>query len=195
VHHQTLAQREGLTGRVLTQAVRGEPVRVIRERDGWSRVRLPRQRGSYFRDGIVGWVPSRQLTAHAPRAGRALAPPRGHGNPLTVARSYLGVRYLWGGMTRRGIDCSGLTYQAFRAIGRTLPRDAADQSLVGRPVRRAHLRPGDLVFFGPGGRRSIHHVGIYAGGGLVLHAPHTGSAVQLTPLSSWSDYWGARRVR
>ena len=197
VHRQTLAEREGLTHRVLTQAVHGERVDVLRERSGWSRVRLPQQRGSYFRDGIVGWVPTRQLTARAPRTAHArpgAAVHRHRGSPLAVARHYLGVRYLWGGMTRRGIDCSGLTYQVFGALGRTLPRDAADQSRVGRPVSRAQLRPGDLVFFGPGGWRTIHHVGIYAGGGVVLHAPHTGSTVQLTPLTDWSDYWGARRV-
>jgi cell wall-associated NlpC family hydrolase len=191
VQRQTLAQREGLTGRVLTQAVRGETVQVLRERAGWSRVRLPQQRGSYFRDGIVGWVPSRQLSAQAPRGDHRT---RARGGALTVARRYLGVRYLWGGMTRAGIDCSGLTYQAFRAVGRTLPRDAADQSQVGRPVSRKQLRPGDLVFFGPGSWKTIHHVGIYAGDGQVLHAPHTGSAVQLTPLTAWNDYWGARRL-
>lgn len=202
VQRQTLTEREALTGRVLTQAVRGEQVRVLREHAGWSRVRLPQQRGSYFRHGIVGWVPSRQLTAQAPKHTRPAATQRTHRRPtdagaaaLAVAQHYLGVRYLWGGMTRAGIDCSGLTYQAFRAAGRTLPRDAADQARMGRPVHRRHLRPGDLVFFGPGNWTTVHHVGIYAGNGLVLHAPHTGSAVQLTPLSAWSDYWGARRLR
>lgn len=195
VRHQSLHQREGLTSRVLTQAVRGERVQVLAERAGWSRVRLPQQRGSYFREGIVGWVPSRQLTSRAIRTRATTSSHRSGADPLAVAQRYLGVRYLWGGMTRRGIDCSGLTYQAFRAAGRTLPRDAADQSQVGRAVSRSRLQPGDLVFFGPHGWRSIHHVGIYAGDGLVLHAPHTGSAVQLTPLSAWDDYWGARRVR
>ena len=97
-------------------------------------------------------------------------------------------------MTPAGIDCSGLTYRVFRALGRTLPRDAADQSRLGRHVRRKSLRPGDLVFFGPGARATIHHVGIYVGHGRVLHAPHTGSTVRISPLRSWHDYWGARRL-
>src|SRR4051794_11053963 len=67
VHRQSLAQREDLTSRVLTQSVRGDRVQVLAERDRWSRVRLPQQRGSYFRHGIVGWVPSRQLSARAVR--------------------------------------------------------------------------------------------------------------------------------
>jgi gamma-D-glutamyl-L-lysine dipeptidyl-peptidase len=194
---QTLAQREDLTQRVMTQAVRGEPVEVLRQRDGWSKVRLPLQRGSYFDRGIIGWVRSGQLAHGAERPTSAAAAgnhPRTGANVLRIARGYLGVRYLWGGMSRHGIDCSGLTYRVLRELGRTLPRDAADQSQQGRRVIRRNLRPGDLVFFGPTGWTSIHHVGIYAGSGLVLHAPHTGARVRLTPLSAWSDYWGARRI-
>jgi cell wall-associated NlpC family hydrolase len=182
---------------VLTQAVRGEPVEVLRQRDGWSKVRLPLQRGSYFTRGIVGWVRSGHLAGHGPRGAKPAATPDRHpdgSDVVRIGRRYLGARYLWGGMSRRGIDCSGLTYLVFRALGRTLARDAADQSRAGHPVRRTHLRPGDLVFFSGGGWRAIHHVGIYAGGGLVLHAPHTGARVRLTPLTAWSDYWGARRI-
>jgi cell wall-associated NlpC family hydrolase len=112
---------------------------------------------------------------------------------MRVARSFLGAPYVWGGMSAAGMDCSGLTYRAYYAVGITLPRDAADQARLGRPVRRKALRPGDLVFFGPASSRSIHHVGVYAGHGLVLHAPHTGTRVRLTRLSAWPDYWGARR--
>jgi cell wall-associated NlpC family hydrolase len=195
IDRQSLTQREDLDRRVLTQALRGDRVVVLGTRAAWTRVRLPAQRGSRFPNGIVGWVPSRQLSRTSVGAG---SPTSSYDHPdggvaLRLAREYLGVRYLWGGMSRQGIDCSGLTYQLFRRLGRTLPRDAADQARLGRPVARRHLQAGDLVFFGPGGRRTIHHVGIYAGAGLVLHAPHTGSRVQLTPLSSWSDYWGARR--
>jgi cell wall-associated NlpC family hydrolase len=194
---QTLAQREDLTRRVMTQAVRGEPVEVLRQREGWSKVRLPLQRGSYFDRGIIGWVRSGQLAHGADRPAPASAAgdraPTG-ANVLRIARGYLGVRYLWGGMSRHGIDCSGLTYRVLRELGRTLPRDAADQAREGHRVLRRNLRPGDLVFFGPTDWTSIHHVGIYAGDGLVLHAPHTGARVRLTPLSAWSDYWGARRI-
>src|SRR4051812_9344853 len=190
-----LQVREHFDRRVLTQAVRGETLTVVRRTHGWTKVRLPQQRGSYFSDGIPGWVPTRQLSAR-PVVGhaydRVVRRPTAAAE-LRIARSYLGTPYLWGGMTQAGIDCSGLTYRVFRALGRTLPRDAADQSLLGRRVARRALRPGDLVFFG-GARATIHHVGIYAGRGRVLHAPHTGTRVRISPLRSWHDYWGARRL-
>jgi gamma-D-glutamyl-L-lysine dipeptidyl-peptidase len=188
--------RENFDRRVLTQALRGEPLTVLGRARGWTKVRVLEQRGSYFRHGIPGWVPTRQLSPK-PVVGHAYDPavrrPTAAAE-LRIARSYLGTPYLWGGMTAAGIDCSGLTYRVFRALGRLLPRDAADQSRLGRAVPRRALRPGDLVFFGSGARATIHHVGIYAGRGIVLHAPHTGSRVRLSPLREWHDYWGARRL-
>ncbi|MDQ1695104.1 MAG: gamma-D-glutamyl-L-lysine dipeptidyl-peptidase [Frankiaceae bacterium] len=193
--NQTIAQRVDLDRRVMTQSVQGEQVTVVRQRGAWSKVRLPQQRGSYYRRGIVGWVPTHQLSAvaqHRSAPFQRTRRPTGT-SVVGIARHYLGVRYLWGGMTNRGIDCSGLTYRVYRGVGVTLPRDAADQARHGHAVRRRQLRVGDLVFFGSAGWRSIHHVGVYAGNGMVLHAPHTGTRVRLTPLTAWPDYWGARR--
>jgi cell wall-associated NlpC family hydrolase len=199
INRQTLRQRSDLGPRVMTQALHGDKlVRLERRTDGWSKVELPAQTGNKFPDGIIGWIPTRQLSTTRvshPVLRNGITP---HGSGRTVlrtARTYLGVRYLWGGMSKAGLDCSGLTYRVFRSLGVVLPRDAADQSKVGVPVARRDLRKGDLVFFGTGGWAQIHHVGIYAGNGRVLHAPYTGTTVQLTRLHTWSDYWGARRIR
>jgi cell wall-associated NlpC family hydrolase len=193
VHVQTLAQWRFLAQSLMTQALRGEPVVVLATTGPWARVRVVNQRGAVYRDGIVGWVWQSQLSTHPVHVSAAPLPHRGS-SLIRAAAAYLRAPYIFGGMTRIGIDCSGLTYMAAQRLGVRLPRDAADQALVGRPVRRAALRPGDLVFFGPGARGTIHHVGIYLGRGLVLHAPHTGSWVRVTKLSTFADYWGARRI-
>jgi cell wall-associated NlpC family hydrolase len=182
----------------MTQALHGDELFRLARRGSWSKVRLPDQTGSKFPNGIVGWVPTRQLTATRvshPVLRNGIRPHGTGTDALRIARAYLGTRYLWGGMSRSGLDCSGLTYRVYRALGVVLPRDAADQSRIGMAVGRHDLRKGDLVFFGTGAWPNIHHVGIYAGGGLVLHAPYTGTTVQYTRLRTWSDYWGARRVR
>jgi cell wall-associated NlpC family hydrolase len=86
-------------------------------------------------------------------------------------------------------------YVLFRRFGIPLPRDADRQAVHGTAVAPSHLRLGDLVFFaGPGGVGVIHHVGMYAGSGLVLEAPHTGAVIRLVSLASMADsYAGARR--
>ncbi len=80
---------------------------------------------------------------------------------IKEARAFTGTPYKYGGTTRSGMDCSGLTGNAFQAIDLTLPRTAEAQSLVGQKVKRKKLAEGDLVFFATGDKkRKITHVGI-----------------------------------
>jgi cell wall-associated NlpC family hydrolase len=260
----TVPQRRGLTPRLSTQVRYGDSVVVLRQRGGWSKVRIPGQIGGRFPNGIKGWVPSRQLaprpadwtshrtlatvtalktklawaadgvthtltvgyattlplvdtlpdavTVELPGSGLAASLPRtavsvhALGTPamapsraaiVAQAERFLGLPYLWAGMSAWGFDCSGLTSTVLGQLGVTLPRDAADQSRVGRSVSRRHLRPGDLVFFSYSRSRwAIHHVAIYAGHGKVVQSPHSGARIQLTSL--WhsylgKEYWGATR--
>ncbi len=92
------------------------------------------------------------------------------GRVIAEAKRYLGAPYELGGESRRGIDCSGLTVNAFKAVGIALPRKSSEQAKVGMPVRRAELAPGDMVFFGSWKTSRINHVGIYLGSEKLIHA-------------------------
>lgn len=120
----------------------------------------------------------------------------GSGSKLVdQAAKYLGVKYVYGGSSPSGFDCSGLVQYCCRQLGVSVNRTASAQYSNGVYVSRDNLKPGDLVFFSRGGR--ISHVVIYAGNGMVIHAPHTGKTVSYQSLSSicsYSHYVGARRV-
>lgn len=109
---------------------------------------------------------------------------------VAQARRFLGVRYLWGGLSSWGFDCSGLVWDVFRVHGLTIPRDADPQFRSGRRVPTGALRPGDLLFYGT--QSYVHHVAIYAGGGRMLEAPDSAHRVRLVPVR-WGGLVGARR--
>jgi cell wall-associated NlpC family hydrolase len=128
-------------------------------------------------------LPPAQTTPSAPPSG-------GHPQAATIALRYLGVPYQWGGSTPAGFDCSGLVMYVFAQLGISLPHFAAAQYGFGSPVARDQLQPGDLVFF-----ENLNHVGIYIGGGQVVHAPTTGDVVKISNIADWgASYVGARRV-
>ena len=127
----------------VTQALAGEPLTVEEWRDGWARVRTVYD--------YPGWVRAEALEG---------------GDPVAAARSYLETPYLWGGLTERGIDCSGLVHMAYRRTGRIVPRDADQQEAAGREVDEP--RPGDLVTYGDD--EAADHIGFWLGDGRILHA-------------------------
>ncbi|MEN8076752.1 NlpC/P60 family protein [Clostridioides difficile] len=109
------------------------------------------------------------------------------GNAIVdYAYQFLGTPYLWGGTSPSGFDCSGFTQYVFKnAAGVSLPRTTYDQINVGTAVSYSDLQPGDLVFPHTG------HVGIYIGGGQMIHAPSSGDVVKV---SSVYKFYTARRV-
>jgi gamma-D-glutamyl-L-lysine dipeptidyl-peptidase len=225
------AARRGLNGRVVSQVLYGESVKVVAVRAGWAKVLVPDQPSPLDSRGYPGWLTLRQLKTGrlagaqhlvltAPQGevtvgGRVLKVSYGTRLPLvrwssgdfayvrtpdgigTVAggdwqrplplsgasivagaRRFLGLRYLWGGVSAWGFDCSGLVWDVFRVHGLTVRRDTGPQSNGGRRVAARFLRPGDLVFYGS----PATHVAIFAGAGKMIESPDSAHSVRLVPL-------------
>lgn len=127
--------------------------------------------------------------AVAPNASKVVAT-RSRARVRAAASRYLGIRYVYGGMSTRGIDCSAFTLRVFRTLGIYLPRTAAAQWRRGFAVSRRNLREGDLVFFNTSGR-GVSHVGIYMGRGMMANANSYHGRTLIEPLFS-NSYWAAR---
>jgi cell wall-associated NlpC family hydrolase len=117
-------------------------------------------------------------------------PPPSSGGAVSIAMQYLGVPYVWGGSSPGGFDCSGLVMYVYSQMGVYLPHSAAGQYYAGTPVSYSQLAPGDLVFFG----QPIYHVGIYIGGGSMIHAPFEGQVVSITAVSNVGGFSGGCRI-
>ncbi len=130
--------------------------------------------------------------------GDRLPPLRAAAGAVNFAQEHLGKPYLWGGEGTPEddgrFDCSGLTQAAYASVGIEIPRVANDQWNAGPHPSRDELLPGDLVFFATdlGDSRSIHHVGLYVGGGYMINAPYTGAVIRFDPIDG-ADYFGATR--
>lgn len=125
-------------------------------------------------------------------------PPLPSGEELVAAgESFLELPYLWAGMSGFGFDCSGFTHTLYDFFGILIPRDASDQAKSGVQVEREELRPGDLLFFASQrGKGKIHHVGMYAGNGQMIHSPSSDRSIEIIALDTPSysqEFAGARR--
>lgn len=112
---------------------------------------------------------------------------------LDTAAEYSGTKYVWGGTTPRGFDCSGYVGYIFNQYGIDLPRTSAEM-FASAGTRVSEVQPGDLVFFARG--KSVFHVGIYVGDGQFISATKS-KGVFVNPLYSgyWGTYYiGAKRV-
>jgi len=121
---------------------------------------------------------------------------------IEKAESYLGTQYAWGGMSRQGIDCSGLMVMAFREVGMELPRVSDAQYRYGKPVRRPDIQPGDLLFFSNYKPGLIGHtalcVALEDGVPRFVHASSSGARHDLLTNAYWDKHyisacrvWGA----
>ncbi|WP_346729183.1 C40 family peptidase [Lederbergia citrea] len=130
-----------------------------------------------------------------PEAASA-APKAKASNIVKQGKKYLGVRYIYGGSSPKGFDCSGFTSYTFKKQGVSIPRTASAQFNKGKKVSKKNLKAGDLVFFKTSSANKVSHVGIYIGKNQFIHS--AGRGVAITSINDpyyWkSRYVGARRV-
>ncbi|MGW1044780.1 C40 family peptidase [Streptomyces sp. NPDC002547] len=157
------------------------------------------------------YVQSIQALAQQPPVGSKTASTVQAATAINAAKAMIGTPYSWGGgkvsgpstgiccspngrsgETITGFDCSGLTLYAWSKAGISLPRTAAEQYAASEPVKPGDVRPGDLVFYGAS-PESIHHVGLYIGGGWMLDAPRPGTKVRFDPLDTMRDLFAVAR--
>jgi cell wall-associated NlpC family hydrolase len=196
----------------------GEQVKVLATRGGWTRIVVPDQPSPLDARGYPGWVRSWQLgprfaaplvvTARSARlrngrevgfgsqvahgalpAAATRKLPSTRADLVGTAKRFLGLHYLWGGLSAWGYDCSGLTWAVYRAHGITIPRDADAQFAAGKPVPLAQMLPGDLLFYE---HPVVGHVAMYVGDGRMIEAPNSRSEVRIVPVRT-SDFRGVRR--
>ncbi|MEV8591857.1 NlpC/P60 family protein [Streptomyces sp. NPDC052012] len=129
------------------------------------------ERAAYDRATRSGRTDLPGLGGIAPASSRAAA-------AVAAARSALGRPYVWGANGPSGFDCSGLTQWAYQQAGVSLPRTSQGQRYAGRQIPLSQARPGDLVIY----RSDASHVGMYMGGGQVIHAPYPGAPVRYDPV-------------
>lgn len=155
---------------------------VLNEFDNLLQVRLP--------DGNVGY-----LSRNDAKKTTELA--FSQQSIISEARQFLDLKYLWGGTSSYGFDCSGFMFRLHQSQGISIPRDASEQARGGIPVSREDLCPGDLLFFACKGQPGkIHHVGMFIGEGMMIHSPNSKSAIRIESFETGvygEEFWGARR--
>lgn len=219
VNSQTVNVRSAASqeASVVTQLSINTQVTVISEQNGWAEVTF---------NGGNGYIASNLLSETITQTSRGSSTPRtgitdttdkqtdnsstnnnqesndSSSNVLTsskgadvlaYAMQFVGYPYVYGGSSTSGFDCSGFTQYVYKHFGVTLNRTAAAQNSNGTAVSRSNLQPGDLVMFGS----PINHVGIYAGGGRIVHAANPSRGVTTDTINSGyynTNYVCARRI-
>lgn len=138
---------------------------------------------------VVTSISGQTLTPPSASQVAAMAPNAAIATIIKTALAQVGKPYAWGAVGPNSFDCSGFTMFSYAAAGVSLPHTSAGQSQLGTTIDRAHLRPGDLIFF----YTPISHVGLYIGNGMMVHARTFGSPVAVVPVDQ-SGYRFAKRI-
>ncbi len=160
-----------INSEILKKLDKGTKLEIFEYSANWARVKIE--------EGRFGWVSKDYVTVLNEKVSRGetsgvkeSAEEEGLRVKLVAyAKKFLGVKYVYGGSSPKGFDCSGFTSYIFKNFGITLERTSSSQGQNGTEIKRSELKPGDLVFFDTnGGHNAIEHVGMYIGGGRFIHA-------------------------
>jgi cell wall-associated NlpC family hydrolase/nucleoid-associated protein YgaU len=135
---------------------------------------------------------SNTVVAAAVSVPRAISGGAGGGAVVSAAMKYLGARYVFGGTSPAGFDCSGFVWYVHKALGKNVSRGLWGQLNGGPRIPLNQLQPGDTVFFANTYMPGLSHAGIYIGGGRFVHASDESSGVKISSLSD--SYWGPRYI-
>lgn len=181
---------------VVTRLTRGTVTKIIGINNGWFKVTVNGKTGYLHPDyvEIVDSVADSTNASSAPSSAPTATPTATatatgssvRQDVLAYAKTFLGVRYVYGGSTPKGFDCSGYTKYVFSHFNISLQRSSASQySTSVAKVKKSELKPGDLVFFGtPSKPSKVGHVGIYMGGNQFIHSSSPGDVVKIDTMSS-----------
>ncbi len=181
----------------ITTVKKGQELKIADEKNGWFQVILPNGTkgwitGEYF---VKGKLTDRGSSSRGVRVNTTAS------KLISFAKSYLGTRYVYGGESPSGFDCSGFTYYVFKHFGTKIPRTASKQGLElpGDKLSRSQLQKGDLVFFKTRSGNSVTHVGIYLGSDQFIHSSSPSAGGVIISSMNQSYYktrfkWGKRVV-
>jgi cell wall-associated NlpC family hydrolase len=192
------AQKRAIEGRIaqqnsLVSSLRGEIAHLQAEQAArqltMAREAAARLQAAQLAAANTQNQPAVGVTAQSP-SGQTFVPPSSHSSVVNIALAQVGKPYVWAAAGPDSFDCSGLIVYSFAQVGISLPHSSYALWDLGVPVSEDQLEPGDILFFD-----GLGHVGMYVGGGEFVQAPHTGTDVQVTPLSAaQGSYVGARRI-
>ncbi|MGI6669726.1 MAG: NlpC/P60 family protein [Acetivibrionales bacterium] len=186
-------RKPDITSEVLAKLTKGTKVEIFEHSGDWYRVLIGEERYGWMHGDYVRIQEERVSrgggndstgTAGAPEE-ESLKNADIRNRIVEYAKTLLGVKYVYGGSSPKGFDCSGFVSYVFKKFGITLQRTSAGMGNGGKPVEKSALKPGDLVFFDTnGGLNRINHVGIYIGDGKFIHASsYLGRKVTISSLS------------
>ena len=209
------------SGKVISKLSRNTEVKVLSEENGWSKIEVNGKQGyvssSYIADKKVettsrssvnrtATVAQKETTKKETKTEKeetkkdtetTSSKSSATGSEIvSYAKKYLGSKYVYGGSTPKGFDCSGFTSYVYKHFGYSLSRTSSGQASNGRAVSKSNLQAGDIVCFArSSGSKKIGHVGIYIGGGKFIHAANSRKGVITSKVSGDGYYFVcARRI-